>query len=335
MSMTEPQTREAVVAAVMAMDAPQEAADAAPVAAASDDAPVGDEASGEVVDDVLDNADNPDSQDQGDDGAETQTEVEDEGGQAVEAVEAPQFWSKEAKDNFATLPPETQSFLIEQDKAAQKAIGAKFEEAAAARKAAEAKAASLTQIGEQVQTIAEQAEAAFGSRWANFTDAVWLKLSQDDPQKYIQYKAQYDAEQTTLQQAQAARDVTARIERERWLAQQAEDLKTHAPELVDPVKGQERIDKVRSYLLGRGVAEQDLTDISAGVAALAWDSYQLHELRKNKPQAAIKPAPKAGVAPAASSSVPPPQRELARLQNRFNQTGSREDAVKLLLAKGG
>lgn len=333
MSMTEPQQRAAVVAEVLAMDAP--VSELAPVVAeaASEADPESD--SGEPAADVVEGEDIPASQEQDADGAEEPTEGDDGDDQAAEAVEAPQFWAKEAKEHFATLDPDTQRFLVEQDKAAQKSINAKFEEAATARKTAEAKAEALTAISSKIEEAATIAAETFKGRWDGMTDQLWLQLSRESPQEYIQLRAQYDAEQSALQQANAAKEAAARVERQNWLATQAEELKTFAPDLIDPVKGKARFEETISYLRERGAREQDLSDVSAAVMALAYDSMQLAKLRKSTPKPTPKPVPRPGLAPAASAAaVPPQQRELQALQNRFNQTSDRGDAVKLLMAKG-
>lgn len=333
MSMTEPQQRAAVVAEVLAMDTP--APEPAPVVAETAPEADAESDSGEPAADVIEGEDIPASQEQDADGAEEPTEGEDGEDQAAEAVEAPQFWAKEAKEHFATLDHDTQRFLVEQDKAAQKSINAKFEEAATARKNAEAKAEALTAISSKIEEAATIAADTFKGRWDGMNDQLWLQLSRESPQEYIQLRAQYDAEQSALQQANAAKEAAARVERQNWLATQAEELKTFAPDLIDPVKGKARFEETLSYLRERGAKEQDLSDVSAAVVALAYDSMQLAKLRKSTPKPTPKPVPRSGLAPAASAAaVPPQQRELQALQNRFNQTSDRGDAVKLLMAKG-
>lgn len=334
MSMTEPQMRAEVVAQVAAMSEPV-AAEPAPVV---DETPAEvAEAPADVAEEAADvvNEDNPDSQDQDVDGAEGPTEDENAEGQAQPAADAPQFWPDEAKADFANLSAEAQEALVKHYKTAQTQINAKFEEAAAVRKTAETQAEALKEISARVEQAATQAEETFRGRWDGMTDQLWLQLSRESPQEYIQLRAQYDAEQNALQQANAAKEAAARVERQNWLSKQADDLKTYAPELVDPVSGKAKFEKTIAYLRERGAAEQDLTDVSAAVLALAYDSMQLQELRKNKPKPNPATPPKPGLAPAAATAaVPPEKRQLDRLQNRFNQTANRGDAVALLMAKG-
>ena len=332
MSMTEPQMRASVVAEVLAMDAPAPVAvETAPVAAAEPDtAPVADDTA-----DVV-NEDNPDSQGQDVEGAEGPTGDEDAEGQAQPAAEAPQFWPDEAKADFANLSAEAQEALTKHYKTAQTQINAKFEEAAAVRKTAEVQAEALKEISARVEEAATRAEDTFRGRWDGMTDQLWLQLSRESPQEYIQLRAQYDAEQNALQQASAAKEAAARVERQNWLTKQAEGLKTYVPELVDPIAGKARFEKVLAYASERfGAEAQDLTDVSAAVLALAYDSMQLQELRTNKPRPNPATPPKPGLAPAAgAAAVPPEKRQIDQLQNRFNQTGSRGDGVAMLMAKG-
>lgn len=331
--MTEPEMRAQAVSIIQAMEAGEPAPQAEqPEQATTED--VDSAEGGEVAQDGVEQ-DNPDSQDQDAEGTEGQAEGEEGQDQAAEAVEAPEFWPSEAKADFAGLGAEAQEALLKHYKTAQTQINAKFEEAAAVRKSAEAEVASLKAFSEHATSVVEAAQKAFGDKWAGVTDGDWLALAQQNPQEYTRLKAQYDAEQSALQQANAAKEAAAQVERQTWLNEQAEALKTLAPDLVDPKLGRSRAEKTLAYLKTRGASEQDLNDVSAAVLALAYDSMQLRELRANPAKATPKPAPRAGL-PATGSRAPAPsqERNVQQLKNSLAQTGDRGTAVAMLQAQG-
>lgn len=326
--MTEPATRESVVAELMSDAAPAPEVIDTPVEAAPVEADEPDEApEGEQP---IEDGDQPSDLD----APET---ASDEDGEEVEperpAIEPPHFWSADAKARFGELPYELQLVVQENEKAGSRAATQRLEEATLAKKAAEAKAEVLSTLAERIEAAAEQAETTFANRWQGMDQTAWLKLSRDNPQQYIQLKAQYEAEQDAVQRAHTAKDAATQVQRETWRNQQIEALKTLQPELVDPVKGAENLSVLGAYLVQQGAAEQDLPNIGALEMSVAWKAMKYDELQAIKPT--LKQQPKAALRPgAAPPAIPAKDREVQRLRNRFAQTGSREDAVALMLAEG-
>lgn len=324
MSDTSPATRESVVAELMAEALPPAVEETAqppqaPVEAAEPEAEEPDIPEGDQPSDL--------------DAPETASE---EAGEEVEpdhpAIEPPHFWSADAKARFAELPYELQLVVQENEKAGSKATTQKLEEAALAKKAADAKAEVLASLADRIEAAAQQAETTFASRWQGMGPAAWLKLSRENPQQYIQLKAQYEAEHDAVQRAQTAKDAAEQVRRQTWHTEQAEALKTLAPDLVDPVRGQQNREELRTYLIANGVAEQDIANVGALEVTVAWKAMQFDKLQALKPT--LKSQPKAALRPAAAPpAVPSAQREIQTLKNRFAQTGSREDAVALMLAE--
>lgn len=267
------------------------------------------------------------------DAPETASEEDSEEVEAAQPpIEPPHFWSAEAKARFAELPYELQLVVQENEKAGSKAATQRLEEATLAKKAAEAKAEALASITERIEAAAEQAEATFANRWAGMDQAAWLKLSRENPNQYIQLKAQHDAEMSAVQQARSAKDAASQVEHARWVSEQETLLKTVAPDLADPVKGPANRSAVADYLKSQGVAEQALSNVGALEVAIAWKAMQY-----DKGRTALKPKPaaeKPPVRPAASPSQSPQSNALAKAETRFKQSGSVEDAVRLLNLKG-
>lgn len=268
-----------------------------------------------------------------DDGAETPAEVDDADKPEPEtAVEPPHYWSAEKKEAFAALPADLQKTLKDEWLSGERFTSEKLQEAAEARKSAEAKAELLQGLTERISTAAERAEETFADRWSKFTPEAWVELSQKDPNRYIQLKAQHDAEMSAVQQARSARDAATQVEHARWVSEQEALLKTLAPELADPEKGAANRVAVAEYLKAAGVAEQAIPNVGALEVSIAWKAMQF-----DKGRAALRPRPaaeKAPVRPAASPSQSPQSNALANAESRFKRTGSVEDAVRLLNLKG-
>lgn len=322
MSDTSPATRESVVAELMAEALPPAVEETAPPPEAPAEA-------AETEPDPIPEGDQPsdlEAPETASDEAEEQPEPE------TPAIEAPHFWSAEAKARFGELPPDLQLVVLENEKAGSRALTLKLEEAAAIRKEATAKAKELSSLNARIAEAAIKAEQAIVDRWAGMTPEAWLRLAHDDPAKYTKYKAQFDAEQTVLQQAMLAKADAERVARGQWRDEQVEALKTACPPLVDPVQGNANLGKLSDYLVAQGVAEQDLPNVGALEMTVAWKAMQFDELQKLKPT--LKAQPKSALKPsAAPPSIPSAQRELQTLKNRFAQTSSREDAVALMLAE--
>lgn len=268
---------------------------------------------------------------EGGDGAETPTEAEVEQEPEAPAIEPPHFWSADAKARFAELPPDLQEVVLAQEREFQRVSGQKLEEATTARKTAEAQAKALEGLTEKISEAAQRAEEVFASRWDQMTPEVWAKLAQENPQQYIQLKAQHDADQAALQQSRTAKDAAERVQFAQWVQEQEATLKTRAPELADPVKGPENRKAVADYLQSKGVDEQALSRIGAVEAEIAWKALQyergLASLNKPRPTPPQKPA----VRPTGTPSKPVSATDT--LNRRLSQTHSVDDAVALLQAR--
>lgn len=260
---------------------------------------------------------------------ETAEQVDDE---PVPVVDPPLYWSAENKDKFAALPPDLQEVLKTEWQNGERVTNQKMEEAAAARKAAEKEAKAFAEITERVSAATEAAERSFGDKWAGATPEFWAKLARENPENYTAYKAQFDADQFDLQQAKAAREDAARVQRDNWMKEQAEQLKTRIPPLADPKAGKQVSDRITQYMLDQGVPEQALSDIAAVGFEFAWKSMLWDEAQKAKPTPQ-KPIPSTLASKAAPASrVSTEQTQLRSLRSKaFAQGASRQDMVNLMV----
>lgn len=247
------------------------------------------------------------------------------------AVEPPHFWDAEAKAKFAELPPELQGVVLEQEKGREAAKAKAVQEAAESRKRADAELSGIAQLSDGLAKFLPEAVKTFQDRWANVDWAAWAEA---DPDAAIKGRFQFENEQRQLGQVHAAKQEAERITQTKFLAEENEKLKTLAPALTDPAKGQALRGKVAQYLVDQGADPKGLETLPAAAVAVAYKAYLYDQAQaglKTKPTAAV--APRAPVKPAASQTVRTPQREAEAVKNRFAQTGSVDDAVAMLNAR--
>lgn len=250
------------------------------------------------------------------------------------AAEAPAHWSAEGKAFFASLTPEAQQVILAEAEAATRVTSKKLEETAAERKAAKAEREQFLALRERVASAAERAQNAFASKWEGITPEAWAELARTKPQEYAALKAQHDADQHAHQQVQSARlEVEAEAHAD-WLQEQREALQTLAPELVAPETGDKKLEELGDWLVTQGVERKNLPNVGALEMSIAYDAMRyrqgLSKLTKPTPPAPSKPA----IKPSAAATSTPQQRTAAAAQARLSKTGSIDDAVALLLAKG-
>lgn len=253
------------------------------------------------------------------------------------AVDAPHWWTAEQKAKWSELSPEHQQIIAETEKNRDSAVGRLKQEAAEARKKADQEAAGLGQYRQAVEQVLSSASQTFKSRWEGVDWAAW---AEQDPVAAFQGKAQHDKEAQELQQLQTARQASENLQHQRHLESESAKLAEVAPDLADPEKGSARREEVGRFLIQTGIEADNLRWISAAEMSLAYDAMRYRQLQakakselakpKLKPAVPAKPALKPGAAQAGNSQ----QRDVDRIQNRFAQTKSREDAVALILAKG-
>lgn len=293
-----------------------------------------DEAGSEAPE-IVEGDDIPGGQPGTDEAAETP--AEDAGGvdeaPAKPAAEAPNHWSAEGKAAFAALPPETQAVILAEAQSVEKVTAKKLEETAAERRAAKEEREKFSQGAQRVIAAAEKAEQQFAGRWEKWTPEVWSALAQQDPAKYTALKAQFDADQASNQQIQSARKEAEEHQHAEWLEEQREALATLAPALVDPVKGEENRRELFSYLTKQGATKEGIEAADAVSLSIAHKAmlYDAGIAKLTKP---TQPAPpKAALKPSGTPADTSQQRTVGRAKERFERTGSIDDAVEVLLAR--
>lgn len=266
-----------------------------------------------------------------DDGATDDAEDEDDETEADDSppIQAPHSWDQEAKERFAKLDRETQEYLVDRENERDRVVWQKLNEAAEARKKVEAESSKLEEYSRVFDQVLHQAQERFSDRWK---DTDWRKLAQEQPAEYVRLKAEFDADQQTLQHTQRAQQAAEQEAHAEFLQREEARLKEVAPELA---QSPERRAELGKYLLDQGVDQDALRWASAGELSLAYKAMMYDRLKaqpaKPKPPPS-KPAPKAVKPAAEAKSKPRKAKRREAAMKRLAQTGSIEDATAAILA---
>ena len=245
---------------------------------------------------------------------------------AEPVIAAPKSWAAEDRAIFATLPREAQQVIAareaERDSSTQKAV----QSAAEARKNAEQATESVTQLRAATTQVLTKAAEIFKGKWDNVD---WVTWAQTDPAAYTAGKAQFEAEQSELTRIYAVNQAQSQAALQSFHQAKAEQIKTEAPDLVDPVKGPERVQRLEKYLVDHGIHPDIFPTLDAFTIGLANDGLK-YRLAKANAGKQTPQTPRAAIRPAAAQSVRTPQRVAAEAQARFQRTGSIDDAVAMM-----
>jgi len=246
------------------------------------------------------------------------------------AIKAPHSWDAEARAEFHNLPRKAQQVIVEREAARDKFVTEATEKAATARKTAESEVQAIGQLKDATQQVLQQALKQFQSEWQNDTPEAWAEWARTDPAEYVAGRAKYEAQQQVVKTLTETAQQQAAVQKHAFDTQKIVDLKTMAPDLLDPIKGTERIVALETYILKEtGIDRQFLETLDARVIVLAQKAMKYDAAvanRSKQPPAQTRPAIRPGAAP----TVRTPQRAAEATRNRFTQTRNLEDAVAVL-----
>lgn len=184
-------------------------------------------------------------------------------------IEPPASWSAEDKAAFQDLPRKAQEVIARREAESRAAVDRGMNEAANARKAAEAERKA---VSEARAKLIEQQEAALATLYPElqkFQQIDWNKLANDDPGEYIRqdearkaFISRIEAAQQRVnyaKQQQAHEFQTATAER---MAAEREKLVAAIPEFSDPVKGRALMDGMSQWLKKIGFADEEISTIA-------------------------------------------------------------------------
>lgn len=301
--------------------------------------------------------------------AATETELADEAnaapaeqqdpGEAPEAadpaekptIEPPRSWTKEAKERWSALPPETQEYLAAREQERDREVRRSQNEAADLRKAADAEREQLAKARQDYEAklpaIVQALQEVQAGQFADIKtmDDV-VRMAAEDPFRKIQWDAHQEKIRAVNWELQQAEQRQAQEKSSKWAehvqAENSKAVELH-PELADPAK-KEQLQKAAVELLhDKGFSDQELNDLANGkervsifdhrLQSLLLDGVKYREAQKAKPIAVAKPVPQVQRPGVAQPKGAAADANVQALSQRLNSTGSVNDAFALYKAK--
>lgn len=254
------------------------------------------------------------------------------------AIEPPASLSQELKARFRELPPDVQQAIAQFEEQRTTGVNLKLQEAANARKAAEAAQQAATAEQQRLAGAIQQAlsVAQFDpvvAQWAQMTPEQKAQLRDSDLAGYLRLKEDAEGriqrihemrgEQQRLQQ-------TALAERTK---QEHAALLTAMPELRDPQKAKQFAEESQRFLSEAGYQPHELASLGHRELAIVRDAMRFRAAEKARQTAAAKaakpPAPRTQ-RPGTGTSAKGSTRETA-LRN-FEKASSLHDQAEALAA---
>lgn len=290
-------------------------------------------ATGAEEDGALESSAKEDASSETDAAEGTETEAEDADA-ATPRLDPPRWWNKDAKQRFASLPPELQAVVHQQEENRERVVQKARQDAAEARKLAEAHTAEMGQRLQLLDRLAPDAAQLFAGRWANVD---WSRLpDQVGAEEAFKLKAQYEKERDTMRALNAVQQAAQEESFRNFVATESEKLRTVAPELADEKEGASRKQELGRFLLAQGFAPDRIQYMSADEAAIAYDAMRWRQAQ-SKAQALVKKQPaqpaKPPVKPTAAARTSQ-TRGADDAARRLKATGRIDDAIALLNARG-
>lgn len=272
--------------------------------------------------------------------AEVESELEeDEAAEEEPAQPLPPSWPEDQAEHWKALPPETREFLAAREGERERAVQAKFQESANARKEAEAtKAAADAKRSEltnhlmmvtQLLTGAEPNPVDYGLGTGQYNQEAFelARYEYGENQKRLaQLNQQLDA---MTQEAAREQDEAYRAYLDASNGEWAPRFVEECPDLQDQAKAAAVFDGLFKYAIENGIPAEEfegdrVSRLPLAHARLLWKAQQYDKLLSNPPQAKPKPASPA-VRPGVSS--PRSAQKAARTQqvrDRLAREGSIE-----------
>lgn len=319
-------TRADAVAAIKAMDAPQETTTVEnPAAAPVEAAPEPEDDQSEAV---------PTAEDEPGQGAPATGDEEAEpADQEAPVIDYPRSWAAEDREVFAALPEDARTIILARENQRDSAVSKAQKEASDARRAAATEVSKLTELKPQIEGLIERASKTFADQWSNID---WVAWAQQDPGAAMAGKFQMEQERDELARLGETQKTVNQLEIQKFTEAEAAKLPEVCPDLADPKEGPARRKSVAEFLLKQGITYDQLPNVSAVEMSIAYDAMRFRQ-RQTPPPLKAPTSPALTKTPPARPAASPsrsPDNELATAKRRFAQTGSREDAVAIMKLQG-
>lgn len=273
--------------------------------------------------------------------------------QAEEAapLELPRSWSKDKADIWAKLDPDAQSYLLEQDSKASRAVRQAQNEAAEIRKGLETERIALEQSKKQYEeALPSLLQALQQAQLGEFADikttADAERLAREDWPRYALWSEKQRQLQMLQQQAQQVQQQQQVQYREQWTKFATdEDAKfiEAAPEMADEGRARKVADASLNLLKDIGFSDQDLSRLWNGEASLSLrdhraqllirDAVRYREAQQAARTKAVKPVPVVQRPGSPAARVPEQDIRIQQLDQQFDRKPDWKNAAELLIAQ--
>lgn len=279
------------------------------------------------------------------DPGETTTEEADP---ALPLIERPRSWAKELDEEWASYPREAQEKIAKREQDRDAAIRRSQNEAADARKAAEAERTQAEQARKNYEAqLPALLQELQNSQQASFGDIKTIedvaKLQSEDPFRFQAWQVQQMKLQAATAENEKARHAAETAKQSDWakfVAEQNKLASERIPELADETKAQTLRTGVAKQLETLGFSNEELRGLANGekvslfdhrIQELLFNNLKYQEVKSAPVKAIPKPVPavqRPGVAaPRGNTDA------IQTSRNKLNSTGSVEDAYALYVAK--
>jgi rubrerythrin len=228
-------------------------------------------------------------------------------------IDAPKSWTKDAKEQWQSLPREAQEIIAQREQERDSAIRRSQNEAAEKLKGLTAKEQQAEQLRQQYENalpmLLQNLQQAQQGEFADIkTMSDVEKLAREDWPRYALWDAQQKKIAAVQQEMQSAQTRQAQEFESKWnefATKEDQTLIEKAPELADKARSGKVGDKALEILHDNGFSDQDLAALWNGKASLSLRDHRLQLLILD----AVKyREAKANVAKPTPKPVPPVQR---------------------------
>jgi uncharacterized phage infection (PIP) family protein YhgE len=225
---------------------------------------------------------------------------------------------------------------LKQSAAGQGYINQRMQEIAQVEKQYQAQAQQLAQQQQQVLRLYQQAQQVGVQPPVPPTTELFDKDPigyMEQKIKYDEAKQQYDAQVQQVQQLQRQQQAATEQQRMQFLAQQAEVLKQHIPEIADPEKGAAiKADLVKTGT-HYGFSEAEIQGVTDARYVRALNDAMKWRRLQDKKRAATRGEPAKTVVKAGAKRRASEGQSAARKkqEQRLRKSGRIEDALSLML----
>lgn len=268
-------------------------------------------------------------------------------------IEPPRSWTKEAKERWNTLPPETQEYLATREQERDREVRRSQNEAADKLKAITAKEQEAERVRQQYEAkLPALLQALHDAQSETFSDIKTMddvkRMALEDPFRKIQWDTHQQALQAVALEAQQAEQRKAQERqnnRSQYEAEQNKSLIELVPDMADPKKAGELRERAVAMLtddlglktdqLSRWMQDDTGHEIlsNAGIQKLIVDGLRYRDIQNAKTVAAAKPVPQVQRPGVAQPKGAAADANVQALSQRLNSSGSIKDAFALYQAK--